>query len=122
MPNVQLTDDPFVITGTDGNTYTITDPLEVMLELSKAKLMTSDGSVATDSESLSKIRDVFRTACGIPSLTFFQMVAIVKAMGNYVSELQKKMLSTPNSAPSTGLFQQAQVASDTTSTSSAFEH
>jgi len=96
--------------------YTIDDPLELMLELAKEKLVNAAGDVIADGAGLSKFREKVLKAAKMPSLTYSQLMAVIKGISDFADTLQKKTLLTPSSPPSSASSQPEMTASGTTST------
>lgn len=101
MPEVILQDDPFVIVGTDGKKYTIADPLDFMMSLAGENLLGENGTTANNINSIAQIRQKLISACGIPDITYPNVLRTLQAIGDFAQGLQKKIGSTPNSLPPT---------------------
>jgi hypothetical protein len=103
-----LPEDTFTITAPDGESHTIADPLQLLLDLCDGGLISTTGEVTANSkDAVEQIRHKILKASGISSLTIAQTLRVVVALSQFAGELQKKIASPPNSLPSTDTPPQA---------------
>ena len=100
MPDINLQDHTIILQSSDGKSYAIEDPLQLMLDLAVEKLTTEDGGVnsAVDG-AFEKIKAKIIQASGIPKLTASQTLQIIVGLAQFAGDLQKKIGLTPTSSP-----------------------
>lgn len=103
MPPIVLeTDDLAFEHPTTGNTlYSVADPLEFILNLTRDGLLDVKGKPVESPEVLHKLKQRTVDAFQFPSLTYRQLIQIINAVGAYVTAMQKKTPVTPTSPPAT---------------------
>ena len=103
METVKLESPILSVEHPNGTTYTLEDPFEFVLKLIEDGLIDPNGDAGKKPEQMKALREATKTAFGLPSLTYAQLLQILEAVKAFVESLQKKTPSSPTSPQPTAL-------------------
>lgn len=97
MEPIKLTSQKITVEHPNGQTYTLEDPIEFVIQLTERGLLAPNGEPNKAPETITNLRLETMKAFGFPNLSFPQLLQILNGITEFVGEFQKKTSLVPPS-------------------------